>query len=120
MWVILWLILTLVNQTGAQLGAFFVSRNKVHTLHDSWFLTLTIDLQPYKTYLGQLRRELDQLKEMVLFVQYQGKDLDKDEEIYHKRVYNLVSTELDKFKESFYSLGDIVQEVELALEVRKG
>ena len=64
--------------------------------------------------------ELGQFKEMVHFVQHQGKDLDKDVEKYHKRVYDLVSTELDKFKESFYSLGDILQEVELALVVRKG
>ena len=92
--------MTLVNQSGAQSGVFCISRDKVHTVHDSWLLTLTIDLQLNKTYLGQLRRELGLFKEMVHFVQHQGKDLDKDAEKYHKRVYDLVSTELDKFKET--------------------
>ena len=110
-----WLVgmLLLTGLSNTQSGVFFIKRDSVHTVYSSWLLTLTVDMQPYRAQLGELGEELRKFEQAIHFVRYRGDNIGgkTGQRAYHKEVQYELESELSKFRERYYNLWDVYNEV---------
>ncbi len=52
------LVLAMGQGSSGHMGTHFIYKNNVHTSYNTWLITFTFDLAPYRKYLNTLRQEV--------------------------------------------------------------